>query len=336
MQAGTGSASYVQIGNGGYKAGENLNGTATIGGPISVTVSPPSNTAGVALTGGSADAYAQIGNGGDQVNYLWSGTGGTISGDISVKVSPAQSNSDAIQMVGGTSNNGYAQIGNGGNGENTPASGTSVGFKVSGSITVVDLKLWGGNGTNDYGQIGNGDNAGTGYGNVEGGIAIGGTDFNFKNGNGSGDTAGIGNNTGFGTITNNITGYPPPNTGPGAGAQGAISSTTQIPTIPTGFDITTVTITPGPGSSPSNDNGSGGATPLEQIADGNGEGSQDSDSAADALGNSLNGHKVSSVTHIIIPGVLTQIVTLGSHNPNGVPPADADYSSWGNEALWRW
>lgn len=336
LQGGTGSAAYTQIGNGGYRSGEGLNGTATVGGAINVTVSPPSNTAGVALAGGGADSYAQIGNGGDQVNYLWSGTGGTISGDISVKVSPAQSNSDAIQMVGGTGNNAYAQVGNGGNGENTPASGTAVGFTVSGVITVADLKLWGGNGTNDYGQIGNGDNAGTGYGNVGGNIFIGGTDFNLKNGNGSGDGAGIGNNTGFGTITNNILGYPPSNTGPGAGAQGAISSTTQIPTIPTGFDITTVTITPGPGSSPSNDNGSGGTTPLEQIADGNGEGSQDSDSAADALGNSLNGHKVSSVTHIIIPGVLTQIVTLGSHNPNGVPPADADYSSWGNEALWRW
>jgi filamentous hemagglutinin family protein len=337
--AGTLSAAYAQIGNGGYKSGQNLNGTATIGGNINVTVTPPNGTAGVALLGNGTDAYAQIGNGGDEVNYQWTGSSsGTINGDIQVIISPAKNNTDAIQMVGGSANNAYAQIGNGGNGENTPLSGStsSVPFNVSGAITVVDLKLWGGNGTNDYGQIGNGDNAGTGYGNVSGGINIGGTDFNFKNGNGSGDAASIGNNTGFGTISNSISGYPPPSTGPGAGTQGAISSTTQIPTIPTGFDITTVIITPGPGSSSSNDNGSGGSTPLEQIADGNGEGSQDSDGAADSLGNSLNGHKTSTFTRIIIPGVLTQIVTLGSRNPNGVPPPDVDYSSWGNEALWRW
>jgi hypothetical protein len=36
----------------------------------------------------------------------------------------------------------------------------------------------------------------------------------------------------------------------------------------------------------------------------------------------------------LIPGVLTQI--LVSETAHGIPPADQDFSSWGNEALWRW
>ncbi len=59
----------------------------------------------------------------------------------------------------------------------------------------------------------------------------------------------------------------------------------------------------------------------------------------ETLGQSLDpgSHKTTVVTtKSIIPGVLTQIVSIGPRSPHGVPPADEDYSSWGNEALWRW
>jgi hypothetical protein len=41
-------------------------------------------------------------------------------------------------------------------------------------------------------------------------------------------------------------------------------------------------------------------------------------------------------SEVLIPGMLKQIMTLTRNNPSGIPPADEDYSSWGNEALWRW
>jgi hypothetical protein len=55
------------------------------------------------------------------------------------------------------------------------------------------------------------------------------------------------------------------------------------------------------------------------------------------VGKSLDGGKTIYVTSkTLIPGVLKQVVTMNANNPHGIPPADVDYSSWGNEALWRW
>jgi hypothetical protein len=82
--------------------------------------------------------------------------------------------------------------------------------------------------------------------------------------------------------------------------------------------------------------GGQGPTPLEKLSD-NSEQGIASDGVADSVGKSLGEGKtiyVSSKT--LIPGLLKQIVTLTPNKPQGVPPADVDYSSWGNEALWRW
>jgi hypothetical protein len=77
-----------------------------------------------------------------------------------------------------------------------------------------------------------------------------------------------------------------------------------------------------------------GQSPLEQLSD-NSEEQIASDSVADSVGKSLGeGTTVASKT--LIPGLLKQFVNLTPNNPHGVPPADVDYSSWGNEALWRW
>ncbi len=88
--------------------------------------------------------------------------------------------------------------------------------------------------------------------------------------------------------------------------------------------------------------GSGSYTPgpLEQLANSDkggksSEGKQPSDDLSESLGKSLDeGHK-SARNQSLIPGVLTQVSVVGQRG-HGVPPADVDYSSWGNEALWQW
>jgi hypothetical protein len=72
---------------------------------------------------------------------------------------------------------------------------------------------------------------------------------------------------------------------------------------------------------------------LEQLAGGTNS-DESADSATDELGQSLGGHKHTTQTVSLIPGVLTQVVD--TETPHGIPPANQDFSSWGNEALWRW
>src|SRR5665213_3294019 len=350
LAAGSGTGAYTQIGHGGYKAGASLAGTANNMGNITINA-----LNAVALTGNGAEAYAQIGNGGDLINVnAANGSGGTTSGDIIVAVAAAPSTtSDAVTMTAGGGTDSYVQIGNGGNGENTPVSGATVTFTISGNVTVSDLKLAGSNtGTDGYAQIGNGDSAHSGTGNVSGDTTIANnTNVTATDGTAPGTSAMIGNNTGTGTVTGDVSGYPNTPTVPTTSTEvaqtnGSIASVRQNLISWTDTSITIVTVTPEVGTQGPGDTGestvSQGPTPLEKMADSDGsnsEGEQASDNLATSVGQSLTsgGHKGTvTITRTLIPGVLTQVVTVGSHNPHGIPPADEDYSSWGNEALWRW
>jgi filamentous hemagglutinin family protein len=334
LNAGTGQGSYVQIGNGGYLSGQSLNGTVTIGGNISVTT-----YAALGLTGGGNDAYVQIGNGGDFLNKnVANGSSGTISGEIAVAVqAPNVPGQDQLKLTAGTGANSYTQIGNGGQGENKPVAGAKVNFTISGNVTVADLTLAGSNtGANGYAQIGNGDASRTGTGNVAGSVALGqGTNLTYIPGKAQGSSAGFGNATGTGTVSGTVA-----SSGVSAGTQGSVAAITQTSTNPvTTSAFTTVTAAPTYvqqlASIDTVDN-TQGPTPLEQLSD-NSEQTTVSDTVADSVGKSLGEGKTIAVSSkMLIPGLLKQIVTLTPNQPHGVPPADVDYSSWGNEALWRW
>ena len=347
LSGGTAAGSYAQIGNGGYKSGQSISGVATIGGDVVV-----SGLNAVTIDGGTgSDAYAQIGNGGDLVNSnAANGASGTISGDVSVTVvhgATAQTTADPLQMIAGTGADSYVQIGNGGYSENAPAAGATVTFAISGDITVADLVLTGSDlGMNGYGQVGNGDAAKAGTGDVTGTVTVTGPSLTRTNGKAQDAPAVIGNATGHGTVSGTIDSADSINN---PAISGTISNSVQNPVTPTSTDVTQVTVTP-PVTSQQSDSSTTttssssttpqGPAPLEKLADSGStgsEGEQTSDSVAGAVGKSLDGGKTIYVyTKTLIPGVLTQIVTLSPRNPHGVPPADEDYSSWGNEALWQW
>ena len=347
LSAGTGTGSYAQIGHGGYLSGQSLaSGTATLGGNISVTT-----VSGIALTGNGTAAYAQIGHGGDLVNSnAANGASGTISGNITATVSTKPSNpaTDPVSAIAGSGDESYAQIGNGGSGENAPVQGASVAFTISGNILISDLKLRGSNtGPRGYAQIGNGDASKKGTGNVGGDITID-NGFTIDSVNGSApDTSSlIGNQTGFGTVTGLVTFLsapppPPPPPPPTVGnSGGAIAVVIQKPTETIGTSPIVVLTTPVASPPPlySGDLGTTnhGPGPLEQLVDNNSdgknsEGEQASDSVSESLGKSLDAgsHKVSG-SETLLPGLTKQL----GRKAHPVPPADVDYSSWGNEALW--
>ena len=335
LQAGSGTGSYAQIGHGGYKSGQSLNGTATLGGDVTVNAANA-----IRLVGGGLDAYAQIGQGGNFLNNgAANGSGGTISGNIAVAVAAPNTHNgnDPLTLTAGTGANSFAQIGNGGQGENKPAAGATVNFVISGNVTVADLTLTGSNtGANGYAQIGNGDASKTGTGNVSGQVTLGqGTDITYIPGTAPGASTGLGNATGAGTVTGTL-----PAGSVNAGTQGSVASITKNTTGPDAFNLQLVSVTPSITSFnfSSQSSPSKGLTPLEQLADNsNSEGQVASDSVAQSVGQSLGEGKTIYITSkTLIPGMLKQIVTLTRNNPTGIPPADEDYSSWGNEALWRW
>jgi hypothetical protein len=346
VAAGSGTAAYAQIGHGGYLSGQSLlGGTATLGGDITVAT-----VSGIALTGNGTAAYAQIGHGGDLVNNnAANGTSGTISGNITASVStkPSDPSIDPVTAIAGSGDESYAQIGNGGSGENTPVSQSTVNFTISGNLFVDDITLRGSNtGARGYAQIGNGDAGRNGTGNVSGDITIGnGFHVDALGGTANNTAALIGNDTGFGTVTGLVTFLsnpnpppPPPPPPPTVGSSGgAIAVVIQKPTENIGNVIVVVTVPvvnlPDSGSSGSSGHGPG---PLEQLVDGNSdgkssEGEQASDSASESLGKSLDAGR-RSASQELMPGLTRN---MGQH-PHAVPPADVDYSSWGNEAFWLW
>jgi len=344
-----GNESYAQIGNGGYDVGDGLTGTGINTGDITVDA-----VQSVSLTGGGIDGYAQIGNGGDKSNAnAGSSAGGANSGDIVVAVSDIADGS--LDLTAGSGADSYVQIGNGGFSSDAPTTATAANFTDSGSVTVSDLTLIGSDtGADGYAQIGNGDSSGNNVGDVSGDITIMSPDaIVIDNGTAPGSSAMVGGATGDGTVTGTIDGYTPPNNSQQQQQQTSTvaSLTTQTPS-PTGGGSNIVVSTPilgPPASDASNtgltDNTTASPSPIQQMADSsdNGdagyEGTEPSDTVTVSLGQSLSGGHTkpgTTVTHTIIPGMLKQVVMVGTSSPHGVPPADQDYSSWGNEALWQW
>ncbi len=336
ISAGSGSAAYSQIGNGGYSVGAGLTGTASLTGQIGVTVSHNVNVNG----GGGVNAYAQIGNGGGFANTnAGASAHGTTSGDITVTAPPSPAG--AVTVAGGAGGNAYAQIGNGGYSSNAPSAAPHGNFVIGGNVTVSDLLLAGGNGGSfAYSQIGNGDLSHSALGDISGNIVIitNGGPVTLNQGSAFDSFALIGNATGTGSVTGNITGYTPPQ----STANGTIASlTTTPPTVPTDSTGNTLLLVNGQPQTGTGTPGSGNqAGPLEDLTDGSGSGQQESsdksDKAADAVADSLDGSTKKATSEIYFGGLLTKLQSAPpSASPHGVPPADANYSSWGNEAFWQ-
>ncbi len=340
LTAGPGSAAYVEIGNGGYKSGAGITGgTATNGGDITITASHA-----VSLTGGGDDGYAQIGNGGSQSNLNpASGAGGTDSGNIVVTTPNGEGGS--VTLASGAGANAYTQIGNGGYDINTGANATIASWTVTGNVSVTDLSLTGGNtGSNAYSQIGNGDVSMNGTGNISGDITIDANgNITYTNGTAPHSRATIGNFTGHGTAEGTLTGANPPsdvtndpviigniasntaNNGSNTNAPPATIATVVITTeqaatiAPTATTVSTAP--PGPLASL---DGGGDTSPPNA-----------SDTATVVIADSLNGAKKPTGSTTILAGMLKQTVPTATGAVHGVPPADQDFSSWGNEALWQ-
>ncbi len=326
MTGGSANGTYVQVGNGGLLVGEDLaGGTATNSGNITVNAN-----GAITIKGGSGtDAYAQIGDGGDGVNKNHANSAnGSNSGNIVVAV--ANSNGNEVTLQAGSGNSAYAQIGDGGFGNNSSGS-SSINFTDSGTINVSDLTIIGSDtGDNSYAQIGNGDDAQSGDANVSGDITI--SSGNITVTDGAKGKAGIGNATGRGTVTGTVTGYNPQTID--NSNTGTVTDLVSNPTNVFQPGIIQPVIEPQPVLG-GDDNGGG---PLQKLANGGDEGNQDSDGVTDSIGKSLNGKggKQTVVSQNIIPGILRHVLLPGANQPRGVPAADRDYSSWGNEALWRW
>ncbi|HEX4303197.1 MAG TPA: filamentous hemagglutinin N-terminal domain-containing protein [Rhizomicrobium sp.] len=337
----TGTGAYAQIGNGGLKSGAGIGGgTATDGGDITITASHA-----VGLTGGAgADGYTQIGNGGSQSNLNpAAGASGSDSGNIVVTTPNGEGGS--VTLASGAGANAYSQIGNGGYDINTGTNATVASWTVTGNVSVTDLSLTGGNsGSNAYSQIGNGDASKNGTGNISGDITIDANgDVTYTNGSAPHSNATIGNFTGHGTAEGTLTGANPPsdvtsdpviigniasntaNNGSNTNAPVTTIATVVITTeqaASTAPTATTVSTTP-PGPLASLDNGGDTSPPNS------------SDTATVVIADSLDGAKKVTGSTTILAGMLKQTVPTATGAVHGVPPADQDFSSWGNEALWQ-
>jgi filamentous hemagglutinin family protein len=348
LNAGTGQAAYVQIGHGGYKVGAGITGgTATNSGTIAIT-----SAHAVALNGNTAanagtDAYLQIGNGGGQSNLNpAAAAGGTDGGDITVTAPNGPGGS--VTLTAGLGANSYAMIGNGGYAANSGVTSTAANWTITGNITVTDLALVGGQGTgNEFAVIGNGDASKNSAGNVSGNIVINANgQVTYTPGKAFTSPATIGNFTGTGTTSGTLDGATPPsqvNTNP---VIIGITTTNTADTNPNQghTDITTINTTVVPAAQDT----TGGATNVPPptasttpgvlgTLDNGGDSSEPntSDSATTVIADSLDGaRKAGSTT--LLNGMLKQTNPTSSANTvHGVPPADQDFSSWGNEALWQ-
>ncbi len=78
------------------------------------------------------------------------------------------------------------------------------------------------------------------------------------------------------------------------------------------------------------------SAPIADLAgdSGSAEGHHASDSVTVEVADSLSKPRP-SVSHILIGGVLREFPTTEGKTPRGVPSADEEFSSWGNETLWQ-
>ncbi|HJW40873.1 MAG TPA: hypothetical protein VJ476_06560, partial [Rhizomicrobium sp.] len=244
--------------------------------------------------------------------------------------------------------NAYAQIGNGGYAVNSGPTTTVANFTVSGNITVTDLALTGGPGANGFSLIGNGDASLNSDGNISGNIQIDANgNITYTTGSGLGSQAAIGNFTGQGTVSGTIEGVTTPSEfGNDPGTIGVVVTNTANNNANGYNPITTINSVVVTGQEPEG----GAATlsahiedntppgPLASLDDRNADSvsPNTSDSATVVIADSLDGAKKQAATQTILAGMLTQTApTGGANSVHAIPPADQDFSSWGNEALWQ-
>ncbi|MBV9420568.1 MAG: hypothetical protein JO348_12415 [Alphaproteobacteria bacterium] len=182
-------------------------------------------------------------------------------------------------------------------------------------------------------------------GNVS--IDVGTGTITYTNGTGPHSTATIGNFTGTGTTTGSLTGANPPSevqTNPtvtgfvasqGSNTPSPTNSQTTISTIQT---IVVNQPDTNPGATNLGPNVSDHAPGLLASLEGGGDSSEPNtaDSATVVIADSLDGTKKPTGTQLLLGGMVKQVApTAANGTPHGVPPADQDFSSWGNEALWQ-
>ena len=215
---------------------------------------------------------------------------------------------------------------------------------------MADLSLTGG-GDNGYGQIGNGDASHHSYGDISGDIVIDANgNITYTNGTGIHSQANIGNFTGQGTVSGSVSGaHPPPDQD---GQHDVTKDPTTVGTIVTTTNnnqnnpppittINTVVVTvvdDNPGATPLSVHIEQlPPGPLASLDDSSGaEKPTGSDTATVVIADALDGSKKQATTQAILGGMLKQTnPTDAAHTVHPVPPADQDFSSWGNEALWQ-
>jgi hypothetical protein len=327
-------------------------GSVTYGGNITVTAT---GSGGLSLHGGNGlDSYAQIGNGGDQSNIGLSVTNGSISetGDIAVTVGTA-AHVATLALTAGTGNDSYVQIGNGGYGANYGAS-ASGGITISGQTNVVvngtlSTALSGGNQQpNSYAQIGQGDASGTGSGTASGPTNVVVYDPpSLTPGTAPNSPACIGDAANCsvpGTITVLNQGSLL------QGVNGVIVSLLAVPSTENGLGQPPEGSQGGGGNQGGGTQGQGGtqqgqntgSTPgtlesLSESAPGGGTAPPpEAPGVTDSVALSLDKFRnLPASTRTIIGGILTENLQTADNGPHGVPPADEDFSSWGNEAFWQ-
>jgi len=292
----------------------------------------------VALNGGGNDAYAQVGNGGDQSNANAAASAhGVNTGDVTVQAPNGKNGSVTLKAGPGT--DAYADIGNGGFGANENTQAIPANFVNSGNVSVTDLTLQGGNGgANAYSQIGNGGPGSVG--NVSGNITIDANgNVTIIPGTAPGSNGSIGNLTGDGTVTGSVTGFVSPSD---AALNGAVNTTTNGTNTPKNLTNTNDVYVP-PNNESTNDivysaafltTNDKGDNAIETLSGGDNGDETSSDTLTVTVANSLTKSKGSNSQTVII-GMLKQYTPLGSNTPHGVPPADQEFSSWGNEAFWQ-
>jgi filamentous hemagglutinin family protein len=277
------------------------------------------------FSGAESGFYAQIG-------HLGLSGPGAASGDITVNAS------GHIVLLGG----GVAY------GEGAPAGG-SVDYAIGGSAT------------NAYAQIGHGNASGTYIDTLGGDISVrsGGTIY-LNHGVPDTSPALIGHQTASGgttagnvSIVGNIGGYTPPDLTPPPPPldDPAVSGIITVLSSPSA----TFTVSPLLLTQPLLVIEAGGVAPLmamplavqqspllaltgEEGGDPGSEAEVAADELAASVGSSLDGTTGQRPSRrvSIIAGLLSQLVpAVGANAASGVPPADQNFSSWGNKALWQ-
>ena len=118
--------------------------------------------------------------------------------------------------------------------------------------------------------------------------------------------------------------------------QSTQGSDTNPVTIET--EVVPITVEQGPGASETVASLSASTPgPLESLSNGGDSSSpNETDGATIVIANSLDGDARPSGTQTFMLGMLKQVTPATAGNAiHGVPPADQDFSSWGNEALWQ-